>query len=211
MRQAQGDLIGVMQVTRIGGPDDPRVASYRNVSDAERLRAHGLFVAEGRFVVERLIEGGRFRVRSLLLNDAAWRALEPICARLESDVEVYLGSPRDFEDLDRLPRPSRLPGACRTSAARVDRHDAVGRAHRSSSSSTSRTRTTSAASFAMPPRLAPTRVLLSPATCDPLYRKAIRTSMAATLQVPFATLDDGSGAWPAALARLRRHGFSWSP
>ena len=32
--------------------------------------------------------------------------------------------------------------------------------------------------------------------------------MAATLGVPFATLDDGSGVWPAALAGLRRRGFS---
>jgi tRNA G18 (ribose-2'-O)-methylase SpoU len=35
-------------------------------------------------------------------------------------------------------------------------------------------------------------VLLSPSCCDPLYRKAIRTSMAATLQVPFARMAD----WP---------------
>jgi tRNA G18 (ribose-2'-O)-methylase SpoU len=197
----------VVQPTRIGGPDDPRVAPYRNVSDAELLRAHGLFVAEGRFVVERLIEGGRFRVRSLLLNDAAWRALEPICARLGSDAEVYLGSPRDFEDLTGYHvhrgclalAERRQPVSIDTmlSAARtiivlehVANADNVGGVFRN------------AAAFGAE------AVLLSPTTCDPLYRKAIRTSMAATLQVPFATLDDGSGAWPAALARLRRHGFS---
>jgi tRNA G18 (ribose-2'-O)-methylase SpoU len=47
-------------------------------------------------------------------------------------------------------------------------------------------------------------VLLSPACCDPLYRKAIRTSMAATLRVPFAGLDP----WPDALSVLRAHGFA---
>jgi tRNA G18 (ribose-2'-O)-methylase SpoU len=31
--------------------------------------------------------------------------------------------------------------------------------------------------------------------------------MAATLRVPFATLDHESGSWPAALAGLRRRGF----
>ena len=35
-------------------------------------------------------------------------------------------------------------------------------------------------------------VLLSPTCCDPLYRKAIRTSMAATLRVPYARIGD----WP---------------
>ena len=46
-------------------------------------------------------------------------------------------------------------------------------------------------------------VLLTPACCDPLYRKAIRTSMAATLRVPYARIDD----WPGALARVRSLGF----
>ena len=47
-------------------------------------------------------------------------------------------------------------------------------------------------------------VLLSPACCDPLYRKAIRTSMAAVLRVPFARLD----AWPHGLVCLREAGFT---
>jgi tRNA G18 (ribose-2'-O)-methylase SpoU len=47
-------------------------------------------------------------------------------------------------------------------------------------------------------------VLLSPACCDPLYRKAIRTSMGAVLRVPFAWLDE----WPAALAEVRAAGFT---
>jgi tRNA G18 (ribose-2'-O)-methylase SpoU len=42
-------------------------------------------------------------------------------------------------------------------------------------------------------------VVLSAACCDPLYRKAIRTSMAATLTVPYAQDDQ----WPSALARIR--------
>jgi len=46
-------------------------------------------------------------------------------------------------------------------------------------------------------------VLLDPTCCDPLYRKAIRVSVGATLKVPFARLDAGQDA-PALLAR---HGF----
>jgi tRNA G18 (ribose-2'-O)-methylase SpoU len=46
-------------------------------------------------------------------------------------------------------------------------------------------------------------VLLSPGCADPLYAKAIRTSAAATLQVPFAMAEP----WPDALARIRRSGF----
>ena len=46
-------------------------------------------------------------------------------------------------------------------------------------------------------------VLLNDATADPLYRKAIRTSMAATLRVPFVRAGD----WLAALTSLRAHGL----
>jgi tRNA G18 (ribose-2'-O)-methylase SpoU len=47
-------------------------------------------------------------------------------------------------------------------------------------------------------------VLLGPACADPLYRKAIRTSMGAALMVPFAMLAD----WPDDLHRLRDEGFT---
>ena len=49
-------------------------------------------------------------------------------------------------------------------------------------------------------------VLLSPTCCDPLYRKAIRTSMGATLRVPFARA--GAGDWPGVLTRVRAAGFT---
>jgi len=49
-------------------------------------------------------------------------------------------------------------------------------------------------------------VLLSPTTCDPLYRKAIRTSMGAALVMPFARASDAE--WPSVLPQLRAAGFS---
>ena len=46
-------------------------------------------------------------------------------------------------------------------------------------------------------------VLLSPGCCDPLYRKAVRTSMGACLQLPFTTIAE----WPQGLATLRQVGY----
>ena len=43
-------------------------------------------------------------------------------------------------------------------------------------------------------------VILSPTCCDPLYRKAIRTSMGAALRVPFARAID----WPVRASRCAR-------
>ncbi len=45
-------------------------------------------------------------------------------------------------------------------------------------------------------------VVLDARSCDPLYRKATRTSMGATLTVPWARLEP----WPDALARVRDAG-----
>src|SRR5262249_10954209 len=47
-------------------------------------------------------------------------------------------------------------------------------------------------------------VILSPSCCDPLYRKAIRTSMGAVFSVPFSRIAD----WPGGLADRRATGFT---
>ena len=48
-------------VERIRGLDDPRLAAYRDLPDPELVRSRGLFIAEGRLVVRRVIEDGRWR------------------------------------------------------------------------------------------------------------------------------------------------------
>ena len=60
-----------MSRVHIIGPDDPRVDAYRSVTDPDLIRARGLFVAEGRLVVERLIAEGRYDIQSLLLSETA--------------------------------------------------------------------------------------------------------------------------------------------
>lgn len=47
-------------------------------------------------------------------------------------------------------------------------------------------------------------VLLSPACCDPLYRRTVRVSLGHVLRVPFARLEP----WPAALKELVEQGYA---
>ena len=47
-------------------------------------------------------------------------------------------------------------------------------------------------------------VVLSETCCDPLYRKAIRTSMGSVLRTPYARMRD----WPRDLAALKSEGFT---
>jgi tRNA G18 (ribose-2'-O)-methylase SpoU len=193
----------IMPVERISRANDPRVAAYRDVPDPELVRLRGLFVAEGRLVVRRVIEDGRYRVQSLLVSEAARRALDSAIATLEPDVPVYVCEAADFlgiagYDVHRgclalVERPPDVSIATLIASARivvvvegVTNADNVGGVFRN------------AAAFGAD------AVLLSPTSCDPLYRKAIRTSMAAAIRVPFARAVD----WPGALTHVRLAGFT---
>ena len=51
-------------------------------------------------------------------------------------------------------------------------------------------------------------VLLTPACCDPLYRRAVRVSMGTVFQIPWAYLGDKVADWPeAGMERLSQLGF----
>lgn len=179
--------------------DDPRVADYAHVGDAEWLRAHGLFVAEGRLVVRRLIEDARFEVASVLVTPAARAALGEILDATGCTVYVCgqedlnalagfnfhrgclaLGHRRQGTGLDAL-----LEARVLVALEEVGNPDNVGGIFRSALA------------------LGAGGVVLDARSADPLYRKAIRTSMGASLRLPFAQVEQ----WPSALGRLREAGY----
>jgi tRNA G18 (ribose-2'-O)-methylase SpoU len=189
-RAACSEEVG-MPCIPVDRPDDPRVAEYRDVREAILMRERGLFVAEGRLVVTRLIRARGYAIRSMLLSRTACEALAPVLAEVASEVPIYVCDSEAFSlvagfDLHRgclalVQRPRPLALSVLLGAAHllimleaVGNADNVGGVFRN------------AAAFGAD------AVLLSPTTCDPLYRKAIRTSMAATLQVPFCRAEP----WP---------------
>jgi tRNA G18 (ribose-2'-O)-methylase SpoU len=182
---------------------DPRIAGYRGVSEPELLRSQNLFIAEGRLVVARLIEERRYTVRSVLVSDRASQDLGPVLAGVAAHVPVYVCESTDFLGitghqmhrgcLALVERPPALAldelighSALAVVLEGVANADNVGGVFRN------------AAAFGAD------AVLLSPTCCSPLYRKAIRTSMGATLRIPFVHLD----GWPSPLMRLRAAGFT---
>jgi tRNA G18 (ribose-2'-O)-methylase SpoU len=167
------------------------------------LRGRGLFVAEGRLVVRRVIEDSRYVLESILLNEAAHRDLAGALECVPPDVPVLVRDAKEIEAiagyhvhrgclaLVRRPSPTALADVLARDGPLVvldgvTNADNVGGVFRN------------AAAFAAG------GVLISPTTCDPLYRKAVRTSMAAVLRVPFVRAD----AWPDDLARVRAAGFT---
>lgn len=181
--------------------DDPRLDGYRNVSDPRLLAERGCFMAEGRLLVSRLLASSRFATQSLMVTRTAGDALTGALA-LRPDVRVYEVSQQTMNQVTGLTmhrgclavglRPPESSAAEITTGARrvlalerVGNADNVGALFRN------------AAAFGVE------AVLLDRDTTDPLYRKALRTSMGAALQVPFAR----PAAWLDALMACRRAGM----
>jgi tRNA G18 (ribose-2'-O)-methylase SpoU len=191
-----------MQVEPVDDLSDPRLEDYRSIADAER---RGIFVAESRFIVRRLVESGRFVTRSVLLTRPAFQDLRDVL-EARRDVRVLVASHATIKGvvgynfhrgcvaIGERPTASGAGGlmeACGGNRPllvleRLSNPDNVGALFRN------------ALAFGVG------GVLLSPGCGDPLYRKAIRVSMGGALQVPFATSSD----WPGDLGRLRDAGFA---
>ena len=190
-------------IERIVDAADPRVAEYRGLSDPGQLRSQGLFVAEGRLVVRRVIEDARLPIRSLLVNDAALRDLGPLLDTLDRPVPIYVCETAGFLGITGFP----IHRGC---LALVERPEAlsIGAVLVSASTAVVLEGVTDADNiggvFRNAEAFAAGAVILSPTCCDPLYRKAVRTSMGAVLRVPFARASE----WPAALTWIREAGFT---
>src|SRR5258708_6203110 len=70
--------------------DDPRISAYRDLRDPELMRSRGLFVAEGRLVVRRVIEDSRWQVESVVVNAAAHDSLQTVLDGIADRVPVYV-------------------------------------------------------------------------------------------------------------------------
>lgn len=210
-------------VHRIDDPDDPRVAAYRDIRERDLVGREGLFVAEGEVVLNVLVRASRHRAVSLLLAEPRLARLEPIWRGLPDDIPVYAASQAVLDRIAGFPlhrgilaigrrAPERsvadVLAACGPTATVVvlvgiANHDNMGGIFRN------------AAAFGAD------AVILDAGSCDPLYRKAIRVSVGATLIVPTARLPAGgdpvetlraAGFEPSAFSPVGRTDLAdWSP
>lgn len=192
----------VARLIEITDPADERLADYvrlRETTLRHKLEtAQGLFIAEGAKIIERAVDAG-YQPRSFLLAE---RWLSGLAELLEAtDAPVYVVSEALAEQvtgfhvhrgaLAAMHREQRYQLTDLLSAHRlvvcediVD-HTNVGAIIRSAAG------------------LGWDGVLLAPRAADPLYRRAIKTSMGAVFEMPWARLTD----WAGDLDRLRAAGF----
>jgi tRNA G18 (ribose-2'-O)-methylase SpoU len=188
----------------IDNAEDPALHDYRDLTDValRRIRepAEGLYLAESEKVIARAIEAGH-RPRSALLLEKWLPAIEPLLAPF--DVPIYVGSPEVLTSVTGFamhrgalaslhrpalaPVPELLEHAWRVVVIEdVVDHTNVG------------------AIFRAVAGLGADAVLVTPRCADPLYRRSVRVSMGAVLQVPWTRLPD----WPLGAELLHDAGFA---
>lgn len=186
----------------ITNANDPRLAPYRIIREPELLREQNIFIGESRAVVRRLLQSDRFEVRSVWVTDTACRALAeelaacPELTVLRSELSVFKALAGFPVHRGCLAVATRHPGISQAELLAlnspllvaldaVTNPDNVGGIFRS------------ALAFGAG------AVLLSPRCCEPLYRKAIRTSVGATLRLPYHWTPD----LPHLLGQLAGQGY----
>jgi tRNA G18 (ribose-2'-O)-methylase SpoU len=172
-------------------PADPRIAPYRDVREGELVKRRGRFIAEGEVVLEKAVRFGRHPLESVLLAEGRVAGLAPVLARLAPEVPVYAAPQAVLDAIAGFPihrgvlalgrrapdlQPAALLAGVEAPAVvlglvGIANHDNMGGLFRN------------AAAFGA------AAVLIDATSCDPLYRKAIRTSVGASLIVPFARLS----------------------
>jgi tRNA G18 (ribose-2'-O)-methylase SpoU len=184
---------------------DPRIAPYANIRERDLVGRERLFVAEGEVVLRVLLTRSRHEAHSIFLAEKRVAALTPLLASVPTSVPIYVAPQAILDGIAGFPMHRGVLALGRRAPARsaeellaaatpraivvclfgIANHDNVGGIFRN------------AAAFGAD------SVILDGATCDPLYRKAIRVSVGGTLIVPFARLGPADDV----LDLLAKHDF----
>ncbi|MDM7850987.1 TrmH family RNA methyltransferase [Pseudochrobactrum kiredjianiae] len=168
--------------------EDKRLGAYLNIKERDLTGRQSRFIAEGKVVLRVLLNSAQFEAESLLISENKLAGLQDILSICPAHTPIYAVSAADMDQIagfhvhrgilavgirknpnniseliDNLPEDAQMLILCG-----ISNHDNIGSIFRN------------AAAFEA------ACVLLDETCCDPLYRKAIRVSVGATLQVPYA-------------------------
>jgi tRNA G18 (ribose-2'-O)-methylase SpoU len=176
-------LTGTIQII---DPNDARIDAFRNVKERDLVGRQGRFIAEGRVVLNVLIETAPETIEALLVLENRFDGISQLIERLPPGVPVYRAGQAVMDEIAgfHLHRgilavamrktPPELPSlltslgddALVSVLAGISNHDNMGAIFRN------------AAAFEAD------ALVLDDPCCDPFYRKAIRVSVGAVLKVP---------------------------
>jgi tRNA G18 (ribose-2'-O)-methylase SpoU len=190
-----------MQVIEVADPADPRLADFRDLTDADvRPDRRGMVIAEGANVVARLADSP-YAMRAVIGVPARIEALRPVLEAV--DVTAYSLDKWLLSEVVGF-RVTRGVLASATRPAPADPAALLARARRVAVLEALNDFENLGGVFRNAAAFGVDAVLLDPRCADPLYRRSVRVSMGHVLRVPFAVLG---GPWPSSLDLLREHGF----
>ncbi len=180
----------------IDDANDPRIAAFRDVRERDLVGRDGLFIAEGEVVLKVFLASRRHQPLSLLIAEKRLARLAPLLELVPETVPIYVAGQDVLDGIAGFPlhrgilalgRRAEMPTAVELLAELgpralvvvlfgISNHDNVGGIFRN------------VAAFGAD------AVILDQGCCDPLYRKAIRVSVGATLIVPFARFQPSEDA-----------------
>jgi tRNA G18 (ribose-2'-O)-methylase SpoU len=191
-----------VHVVEVTDPADPRLADFRDLTDADvRPDRRGVVIAEGANVVQRLA-GSPYSMRAVIGVPARIDALRPVLASV--DVPVYVADKWLLSDVVGF-RVTRGVLASATRPAPIDVPALLENTRRLAVLESLNDFENLGALFRNAAAFGLDAVLLDPHCADPLYRRSVRVSMGHVLQVPFAVLP---GPWPHSLELLRERGIN---
>jgi tRNA G18 (ribose-2'-O)-methylase SpoU len=178
-----------MRIVRVDHPDDPRLHEFLRLKDVQlrtaRETAEGFFLAEGEQTIRRAIAAGyepraflgtRPRIEAFADVDALGYVVDEGVLASTTGFLVHRGALASFSRKP-LPEPGDLLATARRVVVMEDLvdHTNVGAIFRSAAA------------------LGWEAVLLTPRSADPLYRRAVRTSMGAVFTLGWTRIDHRKG------------------
>jgi tRNA G18 (ribose-2'-O)-methylase SpoU len=194
-----------VRIVRLDSLEGEDLRDYRDLTDVVLRRllepAGGLYIAESTKVIQRAIAAGH-RPRSVLTIDKWLPEIETLLVDQDGDLPVFVGSAELLQELTgfNLHRGA-LASMHRPPLASLEA--TVGNAHRIIVLEDIVDHTNVGAIFRSVAGLGADAVLITPRCADPYYRRSVRVSMGAVLQVPWTRLAD----WPAGGVALKALGF----
>ena len=181
-----------MPLIAVNDPHDARIEAYTLVRERDLVGRQGRFVAEGEVVLRHLLKpGSRYEAESVLITENRVAALADLFET--TPVPVYVASSAVMDSVVGFPIHRGILGIGRIGAPAtadevlanpgpadrilvvvgVGNHDNMGGLFRAAAGFGARA------------------VVLDSTACDPLYRKAIRVSVGASLITPWVRLGSG--------------------
>ncbi len=192
-------------VIQITDPDDARIDDFRNVRERDLVGRQGRFIAEGRVVLNVLVQSAPESIESLLVLQNRMGGVSQLLACLPPGVRVYCAGQEVMDAIAGFHLHRGILAVAKRAAPRafgvfvaslgkdalvaalagISNHDNMGSIFRN------------AAAFEAD------ALVLDDQCCDPFYRKAIRVSVGAVLKVPHVR----AGTIEAVLGELAAAGF----